>query len=190
VNGDNPFQALGLPARADLSDDEVRAAWRRIAAATHPDRADGGDGPRFAAAAAAYAALRTAYGRGEAYADLRGTPADTVTAHSAAPPAPSATPASPAPPADISAPTDRAGLRVAALRLMWRLRHGRPAMLALRFLVAVAVCWTCVAVAGWQPATLAIGVGALTWLIRTTRYDLAPGALGILRRCGVGGSAQ
>ena len=34
----NPFAALGLPARADLSDDDVRAAWRRLAAATHPDR--------------------------------------------------------------------------------------------------------------------------------------------------------
>ena len=27
----------------DLTDDDVRAAWRRIAAATHPDRDDGGD---------------------------------------------------------------------------------------------------------------------------------------------------
>jgi len=174
VSDGNPFQALGLAARADLSDDDVRAAWRRIAAATHPDRADGGDGQRFAAAAAAYAVLRTTYGRGEAYAGLRGAPADTVTAHSAATPAPAATPASSGTPAVTSAPTHRAGPRVAASRLMWRLRHGRPAMLASRFLVGVAVCWTCVAAAGWQPATLAIGVGALTWLIRTTRYDLAP----------------
>lgn len=55
----NPFGVLGLPTRADLTDDEVRAAWRRIAAATHPDRPDGGDPPTFAAAAAAYATLRT-----------------------------------------------------------------------------------------------------------------------------------
>jgi hypothetical protein len=67
---DDPFAALGLPARADLTDDDVRAAWRRVAAATHPDREDGGDPLRFGAAAAAYAMLRTAYERGEAVADL------------------------------------------------------------------------------------------------------------------------
>jgi len=66
----DPFAVLGLPARAGLSDDEVRAAWRRIAAATHPDRTDGGDAARFAAAAAAYTVLRTAFGRNEALADL------------------------------------------------------------------------------------------------------------------------
>jgi len=66
----DPFAALGLPARPGLGDDEVRAAWRRIAAATHPDRADGGDPDRFAAAAAAYTTLRTQFGRSEALADL------------------------------------------------------------------------------------------------------------------------
>ena len=59
----DPFTVLGLPPRAGLSDDEVRAAWRRIAAATHPDRADGGDAARFAAAAAAYTALRPKFVR-------------------------------------------------------------------------------------------------------------------------------
>jgi hypothetical protein len=68
----DPFAPLGLPARPDLADDDVRAAWRRIAAATHPDRADGGDPERFAAAAAAYTVLRTRSGRGEALADLDG----------------------------------------------------------------------------------------------------------------------
>lgn len=73
---DDPFAALGLPRRADLTDDDVRAAWRRIAAATHPDRDDGGDPARFGAAAAAYAMLRTDFGRGDALADLglRGGP--------------------------------------------------------------------------------------------------------------------
>src|SRR5437016_4896630 len=66
----DPFSELGLPARPGLTDDEVRAAWRRIAAATHPDRADGGDAARFAAAAAAYTAVRTGFGRTEALADL------------------------------------------------------------------------------------------------------------------------
>src|SRR5271154_4400866 len=66
----NPFEALGLPARPDLDDETVRAAWRAIAAATHPDRGDGGDLARYTAASAAYAELRTAWGRSEAYADL------------------------------------------------------------------------------------------------------------------------
>jgi curved DNA-binding protein CbpA len=66
----DPFATLGLPAQPGLGDDEVRAAWRRMAAATHPDRADGGDPARFAAAAAAYTTLRTRFGRGEALADL------------------------------------------------------------------------------------------------------------------------
>jgi curved DNA-binding protein CbpA len=69
---DDPFGALGLDPGADLTDDDVRAAWRRIATAAHPDRADGGDPVRFAMAAAAYTELRTAAGRGEARADLRG----------------------------------------------------------------------------------------------------------------------
>jgi hypothetical protein len=68
--GGDPFAALGLPARPGLSDDEVRSAWRRVATATHPDRADGGDPSRFALAAAAYTVLRTRSGRGEALADM------------------------------------------------------------------------------------------------------------------------
>lgn len=65
----DPFTVLGLPARADVTDDDVRAAWRRIAASAHPDREDGGDPGRYAEAAAAYAALRTSYDRGEALAE-------------------------------------------------------------------------------------------------------------------------
>src|SRR5271168_3362713 len=64
------FAALGLPARPDLSDEQVRAAWRAIAAATHPDRPDGGDLARYTQASAAYAELRAPWGRSEAYADL------------------------------------------------------------------------------------------------------------------------
>jgi curved DNA-binding protein CbpA len=66
----DPFAALGLPASPEVTDADVRSAWRRIAAATHPDRADGGDPARFAAAAAAYTVLRTPFGRNEALADL------------------------------------------------------------------------------------------------------------------------
>jgi molecular chaperone HscB len=34
----SPFEALGLPARIDLDPDAVDRAWRRAAAAWHPDR--------------------------------------------------------------------------------------------------------------------------------------------------------
>src|SRR5271165_4909607 len=66
----DPFAALGLPARPDLDDETVHAAWRGIAAATHPDRPGGGDLPRYTRASAAYAELRSGWGRSEAYADL------------------------------------------------------------------------------------------------------------------------
>jgi DnaJ domain len=165
VTGDDPFRLLGLPSQPDLSDDEVRAAWRRIAAATHPDRPDGGDGERFATAAAAYAVLRTAYGRGEAFADLRGAPSGTVTtADTTAPPAGAA---------HAGSVARREQQSLGALRLLWRMRNGRPAILTLRVLITIAVCWTSIAVAGWQPATLAIVIGSLTWLTRTARYDVA-----------------
>src|SRR5579872_3402009 len=67
----NPFAVLGLPTRANLSDDDVRNAWRRIASATHPDREDGGDPARYSEAANAYTLLRTTWGRSEAYADVQ-----------------------------------------------------------------------------------------------------------------------
>ena len=44
----NPFDALGLPTGPHLTDEQVRDAWRKVAAATHPDRPDGGDLPRYA----------------------------------------------------------------------------------------------------------------------------------------------
>jgi curved DNA-binding protein CbpA len=68
----DPFGLLGLEPDSGLTDDDVRVAWRRIAAATHPDRADGGDPAVFAEAARAYNDLRTPTARGEALADLRG----------------------------------------------------------------------------------------------------------------------
>lgn len=64
----NPFDALGLSA-TELTDEEERSAWRDIAAATHPDRPDGGDPAAYAAATAAYTQLRTPWGRTEALAE-------------------------------------------------------------------------------------------------------------------------
>jgi|SRR5215469_14301502 len=68
--GLDPFATLGLPAGPNLSDEQVHDAWLAIAAATDPDRPGGGDPARYAAATAAYASLRTAQGRSQAYADL------------------------------------------------------------------------------------------------------------------------
>jgi DnaJ-class molecular chaperone len=174
MTGNDPFSDLGLPARADLSDDEVRAAWRRIAAATHPDRSDGGDAARFAAAAAAYAELRTPYGRGEAYADLNAEAPAAVRAANDATSTVNGTASQAAASARHDGTSTGGGFRLATFQLATRVRTGRPGMLALRVLLAAAVSWACVAVAGWQPATLAITTGALIWLIRTTRHDLAP----------------
>ena len=164
----DPFSALGLLPRADLTDDDVRSAWRRIAAATHPDRADGGDPGRFAAAAAAYTLLRTRAGRGEALADLATSP----------PPPPAPGPPRPGPP---GVPPPRPGLDREGLgRARWlsRIRRGRPARLALRVLIAAAVGAVAAAVDGFQPATPALIAGALTWLLLTARHDLAPPSCG------------
>ena len=62
----NPFEILGLPARRDLTDEQVDAAWRAIAVATHPDREDGGDLARYTQATAAFAELRIPWSRSEA----------------------------------------------------------------------------------------------------------------------------
>jgi len=67
VGATNPFEVLGLSARPDLSDDDIRSAWKRIAARTHPDREDGGDPARYAAAADAYSRLRTGWEREDVF---------------------------------------------------------------------------------------------------------------------------
>jgi hypothetical protein len=144
--GADPFATLGLPAQPWVGDDEVRAAWRRIAAATHPDRADGGDPARFAAAAAAYTTLRTRFGRSEALADLAGAGPRRHRRHRRAGPS----------------------------RLLERVWRGRPLVLALRLAIVAAVSATAVILAGHAPATPAVITGALTWLVLTARHDLAP----------------
>ena len=204
----DPFAALGLPAQDGLTDDDVRAAWRRRATATHPDRADGGDPARFAAAAAAYTVLRTRSGRGEALADLAeqarpggprpaaagiprtrprtGSP-ETGSPRSGLPPdrgtagGDGGRPARRVPaPAGTRSPTARLAARAVrapgpmTARLLWRVRRGRPARLVLRVLIAAALGTGVAVVAGLRPATLALWVGAATWLLRTGRHDLAP----------------
>lgn len=148
----NPFTALGLPASPDLDDDQVRQTWRAVAAATHPDRGDGGDPAAYAAAAAAYARLRTAWGRSEALADLA----------AAAPP-----------PAVRAAGPGISAWRALAL-LPGRIRRGRPARLAARTVAAAGIAIAAVAVIGGTPSAPAVVAGCALWWALTARGDLAP----------------
>jgi hypothetical protein len=161
----NPFTALGLPACPDLDDEQVREAWRAIAARTHPDRPDGGDLAAYTAAAAAYAQLRTSWGRGQALADLAAEdPGDL--AHLDAP-APGWSPRMP--PAGPAAPGWRA-----VTGLPGRIRHGRPAVLAARTLAAAAVAVTAAMLIPDTASEPAVIAGAALWWALTARSDLAP----------------
>ena len=155
------FSLLGISPEDQLTDDEVRAAWRRIAAATHPDRADGGDPERFAAAAAAYTELRTRYGRNEARAALR-EPRDRAGRQ------PGRQPSSAQPPR-VQPSMTRVVAEIGA-----RVRSGRPVRLALRFAVAAVAATFGALAAGGGPAGPALAVGAATWLVLTARQDLGP----------------
>jgi hypothetical protein len=157
----DPFRALGLPARPDLTDDEVRNAWRRIAAATHPDREDGGDPARYAEASNAYTLLRTTWGRSEAYADLGvGLP----------------TPIDRAIPPWNRTPAARPRLSHwrLALLLPARIRRGRPRRLALRLAAAAMAALLVWHSGAGTPPIAALLSGITTWLILTARGDLAP----------------
>ena len=105
----NPFAALGLDARPDLTDAQVRDAWRAAAAATHPDRPDGGNPlPTPPPAPPGRRCGPRGHGR-------RPTPTSS----------PRTIPAGP-PPARIPAP-GRARLAGAWRMVPARVRHGRPA---------------------------------------------------------------
>jgi curved DNA-binding protein CbpA len=148
---EDPFAVLGLAPHGDLTDEDVRAAWRRIAAATHPDRDDGGDPGTFSAAAAAYDTLRTSFGRGEALADLGPGGHASHAGHAGQP--------------------GRWHSRRGAHRLHAGAGFGNAGRViagrGLAFRVAGAVVITAVAVVfvGWTPATIALVVGAATWLL-------------------------
>ncbi len=164
MNAD-PFALLGLSSTDDLTDDEVRAAWRRLATATHPDRSDGGDPARFALAAAAYTELRTRSGRGEARAALS-SPGQAGNA-----PGPTATPATGARWLAVLSPLGRLGPagRGSAPELLAPLR---PVRLLVKVAVAVTAGIAGAWAAGRGPAGPALAVGAATWLAVTTWHDL------------------
>jgi hypothetical protein len=151
----NPFEVLGLPVRPDLSDAQVRAAWRTIAAQTHPDRVDCGDTGAYTAAAAAYAQLRTAWGRSEAYADLAIT-------HPHIP--------APATPARWPGQNLGTGLR----QIPARITHGRPLRLLLRAAAAALLSLLALALLPGQASGPAIVTGLTLWFFLTAHADLAP----------------
>jgi hypothetical protein len=164
----NPFDILGLPERPDLDDETVRAAWRAIAAATHPDRADGGDLPRYTAATAAFAELRTPWARSEAYADLRDARGDTS-------PLPVIIDAGPAPVPGPMPPSPRPRPRVGDLgQLPARIWHGHRLHLAARALAAALLSLAVLNLIPGQPAEPAVITGLVTWFVLTSRGDLAP----------------
>jgi len=149
----DPFTVLGLPADPGLSDEQVRAAWRSIATATHPDRADGGDPARYAAASAAYAALRTPWARSEVYADLMTQPP-------------------PAAPRAGRLPARQLCRRV--LLVPARVWHGKPSHLLLRALAASLLALAAVRSGAGGPAEAGVVAGLAIWLALTMRGDLAP----------------
>jgi curved DNA-binding protein CbpA len=151
----NPFDALGLPATTALTDAEVRDAWRAAAAATHPDQ--GGDPAAYAAAAAAYAQLRTGWGRSEALADLAARP-QLSDARSREP--------------QVSTGIPAAWQAVALLPA--RARHGRPGRLAARTLIAVTAAVIAVTLTAGTASAPATAAGCLLWWACTARGDLAP----------------
>jgi len=161
----NPFEALGLPVDPDLTDEQVRAAWRTIAAATHPDRPDGGDLTRYTAASAAYADLRTPWSRSEAYADLteRAGPAEPDTS-----PIPVIPGRAPAPP-----PTAWQVL-AALIWLPSRIARGRPLRLLLRGAIAAGLSLLVLNLIPGQAAAPADITLLVTWFLLTGRRDLAP----------------
>ncbi len=161
----DPFEALGLPARPDLTDEQVRAAWRAIAAATHPDRADGGDLGAYTAASAAYAELRTPWARSEAYADLADRAGDGPDT-------------SPIPvlriPSEEETPPPPWQPFLALVQVPARIRCGRPLRLLIRGSVATAVAAGVLQLIPGSPAAPADVLGVALWFLLTARSDLAP----------------
>ena len=162
----DPFDALGLPARPDLDDETVRAAWRAIAAATHPDRPDGGDLARYTAASAAYAELRTPWGRSEAYADL------LARAVRDSEPATGPLPVIPA--QDLEPGGLPRHPLAAVLEFPARVRYGRPGHLLARAVIAAVLSLVVLQLIPGTTAAPADITGLITWFALTGRRDLAP----------------
>jgi hypothetical protein len=169
----NPFEILGLPARRDLTNEQVDAAWRKIAAATHPDRPDGGDLARYTQASAAFAELRTPWSRSEAYADLveqawaqghDGLDGDGLPNTEPLPPIPS----------DPEIGIPRGDPVAALVQLPTRICRGRPLRLAIRAIIAAVLSLVVLQLIPDSPAAPADVLGLVLWFVLTGRRDLAP----------------
>ncbi len=152
----NPFDALGLPSDPALTDEQVRAAWRAIAAATHPDRPDG-DLARYTQASAAYAELRTPWGRSEAWADLIEHLHDTTRCR----PSP---PGWEVPPSSSGRCCCSPSASATAARCGWPSAPSPPPLLSMAVLALIP----------GQPAAPALVAGLILWFALTARSDLAP----------------
>jgi curved DNA-binding protein CbpA len=162
----NPFEALGLPVRPDLTDEQVRAAWRAIAAATHPDRPDGGDLAAYTAASAAYAELRTPWSRSEAYADVTERAARAGQEPDTSPlPAIRDAEATPPPPWQPL---------LAVWQLPARVRRGRPLHLAIRAIFAAVLAMLLLQLIPGSAAAPADVIGIGLWFVLSGRRYLAP----------------
>jgi curved DNA-binding protein CbpA len=150
----NPFAALNLPPDPGLTDAEVRAAWQAIALAAHPDRADGGNPAAYAAASAAYAQLRTPWGRSEALADL------AVLPH--------------IPPAPAPGPPPWHPLLTSSAVLGARVVKGRPWRIAVRAVIAAAAGYAAARLVPGTPSAPADAAGCALWWLLSSRADLAP----------------
>jgi hypothetical protein len=169
----NPFAALGLPERPDLDDETVRAAWRAIAAATHPDRADGGDLARYTQASAAYAELRTAWGRSEAYADLAEQARRDGRLDEDDDDGPDTAPMAAVPGETLVHPVSPWPLLIAVTLLPSRIRHGRPLRLLIRAALTAGLSLAVLALIPGVPSAPADVAGLITWFVLTGRRDLA-----------------
>jgi len=171
----NPFAALGLPERPDLDDEAVRAAWRAIAAATHPDRADGGDLARYTQASAAFAVLRTPWSRSEAYADLveqawrEGRYDDYSLDPGGTDPG-----TEPLPAQAVLRPVSPWQMLLAVVWIPSRIRRGRPLRLLVRAAAAAGLSLIVLALVPGNPAGPADVAALITWFVVTGRKDLAP----------------
>ena len=169
----NPFEVLGLPERPDLDDETVRAAWRAIAAATHPDRVDGGDLARYTQASAAYAELRTPWSRSEAYADL----VEQARREGGYDDDPDGVGVGTEPLPTVGRGGGRRGrpleLLLAAVLIPSRIRRGRPLRLLIRAVLTAGLSLGVLALIPGQPAAPADVAILITWFVLAGRKDLA-----------------
>ena len=169
----NPFEILGLPVRRDLTDEQVDAAWRKIAVATHPDRPDGGDLARYTQASAAFAELRVPWSRSEAYADVveqartQGYDGLDDDGQPYTEPLPSV-------PFDPESGIPYGDPVAILLQLPSRISRGRPLHLALRAIIAAALSLIVLQLIPGSPAAPADILGLIIWFVLTGRKDLAP----------------